>query len=167
MLEEFEKDRAVGALHVPDILSEDGQEDYPMLFRDAVLNFDEDWLATQLLELVHEQAEEVTSTNGEVAQGISPGVVEAFAKGEFNRLYCRAVCRVAIEGAMARGEEPEVIVYHAEESIRPAPEFAQHKGRRLNAHALLYSLGKSTLDEILDLPQQCRRSALCVCLPRF
>jgi len=160
MAKEFDTYDRNGTLMVPDVLSAEGREWYSSIFRDAVTNFDEEWLAEQLLAPEYIGVESTAGENGTVGRPVDPSVIEAFVKGEFNRLYCRAVCRMALD----KGEQ-NVIVYQAEDFADPVPEYIACEGRAVPARPLYASLEHATLDDFLELPPQRRQSALCVKLP--
>jgi hypothetical protein len=161
MLKEFDEINATGNLFVPDFLAEDGKDYYPSLVRDAVLNFDEEWLAEQLLNGGWlRPGETVAGHNGVVAQPVPATTIRALARGEFNRLYCRAVCRRALEQG-----ETQVVVYQADEVTELPAACAAQVGRRVGATGLFDGLGSNTLDECLSLPSDCPVSVLSVHLP--
>jgi hypothetical protein len=161
MADEFEKVAASGSLFVPNFLTEEGRDFYTSLFRDATLNSGPEWLLAALLEDGYVAAAEAPGRQGGAAARIvSPKVIEALVMGEFNRIYCRAVCRVAIEN-----KTPAVVVYVAEELAEPIPEIMKHDGRCLPAEALYDWMRTANLDDFLGLPSECRRSALSVRLP--
>jgi hypothetical protein len=161
MLDEFDRSAANRTLFVPNILTEEGQEDYQHLFRYAVLQANPETLADALIDgkLVL-PAESPARVDGAAARPITRQVVEAYVKGEFNRLYCRAVCRVALGRNLA-----EVVVYQAEDAVELTPECSRRQGERVEAQSLFDALERSTLDQFLDQPADCPTVVLSVRLP--
>jgi hypothetical protein len=149
----FDRFQAAGTLFVPDFLTEEGRDHYPAIFRDAILsNRDDEWLASELLNQGLAGVEAPGRKAGAAARAVSPAVIRALAVGEFNRIYCRAVCEAAVESG-----KPEVVVYQAETADVTAEECSRHEGRSVNARALGAWLETASLDDFLGLPPDCPR----------
>jgi hypothetical protein len=108
MVDELERDQRATRVYDSPLLTEEGREDYPSLLRDAVLNFDETWLADELLKGGRVVASEPLGQSDTETE-VTPQMVRVLVAQEFNRLYCRAICRRAIESNTVSVE-----VYRAE-----------------------------------------------------
>ena len=131
------------------------------MFRCAILQRDEEWLATDLLERgLIAASESPARAGGAAARPLSPEAIQAFVRGEYNRLYCRALCRAALEDKI-----PELQVYRAEEVGNSTSEVARQEGRMVGVRELLDGLQTDTLDAFLGLPHGHRQAVRSVRLP--
>ena len=161
MVEAFDEFEADATLFVPNFLTPEGREDYSSIFRVAVHQRDEEWLATHLLDEGFVAASEAPGrAGGAAARPVSPQVIQALVRGEFNRLYCLALCRAAAEDKI-----PELQVFRAEGVGNSTSEVARHEGQMVPVRELLDSLRTDTLDAFLGLPHEHRQGVLSVRLP--
>jgi hypothetical protein len=160
MINELDNDARAGRLYDSPLLTKVGREDYPSLLRDAILNRDEEWLAGELLKEGRVARSELVG-QGDMEREILPETVKVLVAQEFNRLYCRAICRRAIEQ-----RAPYVQVYRAEEVPSPCPEVLQTVLHSNHDPAdMLGSLRKcDSLEATLSLPNR-QRSGLSLRLP--
>ncbi len=162
MIEELEQSEADATLFVPDFLTAEGREDYSSMFRSAILQRDEEWLADDLLGRGLVAASEAPArASGAAARPLSPHVIRALVRGEYNRLYCRALCRAAMEDRV-----PELQVFRAEGVGNSTSEVGDYEGRMVRARALFDGLRTDTLDAFLGLPQGHREAVLSARRPR-
>ncbi|MBX2800878.1 MAG: hypothetical protein KTR31_24570 [Myxococcales bacterium] len=141
MLDELKRDRTQGSLHLSARLTVAGIRVWPALLKWALRDADPARLAEQLRT---DGRMERVGTLG------TPGGRDAarvLAEGEFNRFYCRGVCR----RAMARGHRVvEVVRAHDPDQPRAG---AQHLvGKRLGAEYLLLDLRRPPVQSVAGVP---------------
>jgi len=162
MRSEIEADIANKRLYLSPRLSETGQEEYSMLLKEAVSQFDADWLANQLRLNYRLNAVEPrrTPSGGMTAAKVPSNAPEMLAEGEFNRFYIRGLCRRAIDDGITH-----LIVYRAKAVSHPRPESQARIGTSVEAQTLLDDLRTHPgVDTALGLPNG-PNSGLSVHLP--
>lgn len=150
MLDELEADIEKGVLYISPRLTDAGQRAFPSLMRAAIQHHDDAWLADQLrlpgLLITTEQ--KAKPRGGYTMARVPATAPDTLAEGEFNRLYARALCRLAIEDGI-----PELEVYRAKDVRQPRAESRMLMGTRINAQALLNDLRTHQgVDTALRLP---------------
>jgi hypothetical protein len=141
MLAELEQ----GTLYMGKDLSDEGEERYPGLLREAIESGDDSLLQERLSEAG------VFNAMG-LRQGkpvkVPSNAPQRLAEGEFNRFYLRGLCLRAMEEGF-----DSVIVYRARKSSSPRAESEALVGSSLNAEALLGDLRRNPgVDTALGLP---------------
>jgi hypothetical protein len=159
ILEEVDSDIAANKLYLSDRLGAFGRTKYPALLREAVLFFDEVWLAEQLRE--HDcfnPTFQRKNPKGGVSEVRMPSnAPEMLAEGEYNRFYMRGLCRRAMNDGLI-----ELIVYRAKPVSSPRAESESKLGMLVAAKALLDDLRSNVgIDTFLGLPAG-PNSGLCV-----
>jgi hypothetical protein len=164
MLEELEWDIANGNLYIsksPRLTSE-GQSESIKLLREAIISYNDDWLANQLRAKGYMKTyEERRLQSGKIISAKVPiNAHETLAEGEFNRYYARGLCKRAI----AEGIK-EVVVYRGKQVERPRLQSQAMLGKSIDAKALLEDLRKSPgVEPALGVPPG-PNSGLTICLP--
>ncbi|MFO0847198.1 MAG: hypothetical protein U0871_01380 [Gemmataceae bacterium] len=150
MAEELDCDMASGTLYLSDRLSDAGRRDYPRLLAEALTAHEPGWLEAQLREGGRLSDTESYTRSGVTRERRVPATAAAtLAEGEYNRFYCRAVCRLAAEA----GPAAEVEVYRAKPVSSPRPESEAKIGTRVNAAGLLADLRwNKGVDTALGVP---------------
>ncbi len=82
------------------------------LLREAASSHDDEWLAG-VLRRDHFMAQSEYRRNSAKPAKVPHTAPDTLAEGEFNRYYCRAVCRRAMD------ENSRVVVYRAKEVDNP------------------------------------------------
>jgi len=164
MLEELEWDIVNDNLYINKNLrlTSAGQSKSVELLREAIISYNDDWLANQLRGKGYmETYEERRSQNGKISKARVPiNAPETLAEGEFNRYYARGVCKRAITEGIK-----EVVVYRGKQVKQPRPESEAMIRKRIDAKALLEDLRKSQgVDPALGVPHG-PNSGLTICLP--
>ena len=150
MLSELESDVSRGTLYLSPRLSPRGRLDYPELLRQAVVGFDDGWLADSLRAGGRISAEEQRRKpkGGYTIAKVPVTAPDTLAEGEFNRYYVRGLCLRAItEGAA------ELIIYRAKHVASPRRESEAKIGTSVDARALLEDIRTHPgVDTALRLP---------------
>lgn len=131
MVEEIESDFQADRLHPSPWLSSMGELQWPLVLREAAAEKTDAWLANQL-RLRGMLLERETG-----GRKVPVNAAETLAEGEFNRFYCRAVCRLAQERGLP------VIVYRAKNVEQPRTRSELLRGQRLPADEVLLDLRAS------------------------
>ncbi len=149
MLEELELDVNTGKLYISPRLTEEGVRIWPDLLREALRNYDDDWLAEQLRSRrLLKEIEQRQTRKGIVTAKVPRTAPETLAEGEFNRFYIRGLCRAVLASGGT-----EVEVYRGKEVQNPRIESELMIGRRLPAQQLLEDLRKNPgVEPALGLP---------------
>lgn len=137
MQEELDSDISSGRLYISPRLTELGRERYPELLRQAMIAQDDSWLAGNLGAggLIKTEEQRRKPTGGYTVVKVPVTAPVTLAEGEFNRFYCRAVCRRALQDGVGQVE-----IYRAKEVERPRPESLAKEGARADAQELLNDL---------------------------
>jgi hypothetical protein len=148
MFNELEKDVTLNKLYISPRLNVEGRRDYEQLLRSAIQNGDDISLAHSLSGLFNEYEQRAKPSGGYTTAKVPITAPETLAEGEFNRFYCRGVCRRAIE----EGFE-EVEVYRAKDVHDPRPQSQVLVGSKLKADKLLNDLRTNIgVDTALGVP---------------
>lgn len=150
MLEEIEHDVANGRLYISRRLTPAGERAWEGLLRDAVRSGSDETLAKALQRHGYLLSYEERHTRGGPSLVRVPhNAAEVLAEGEFNRFYCRALCR----RATATDDEGLVQVYRAKVVSHPRPESEQKLGLLVSAERLLADLrAHPGVDTALGIP---------------
>jgi hypothetical protein len=162
MMAILDQDEAAKTVYLSPLLTEDGQDYYISCLRDAA-NTDGTNGPEHLTRLLLSQdwvvAAQIAGNGTERA--VLPEDIERLAWQEFNRLYCRAICRRAVE----EGEE-HVEVCWAVTNPQPNPDAESHVGQRFEPTELLNRLNSArSLEEAIGVPRTAT-SGLSVRLPQ-
>jgi hypothetical protein len=152
MLDEFEADLAAGRHYESARFTDAGRADWPRLMRQAMIANDPEWLADRLDRhgvFVHSKAQPHGAKGTVAAHRTPENASEVLAEGEFNRYYCRAVCRVAIE---RDGGDAVVEVYRGKDVTTPRPESKRLEGTTVKATELLADLRQHGATSKLGVP---------------
>lgn len=150
MLSELEDDIAKGVLYLSSRLSPRGRFDYAELLRQAVVGFDDGWLANSLRVggriLLEEQRRK--PKGGYTMARVPVTAPDTLAEGEFNRYYVRGLCLRAIESGVS-----ELVVYRAKEVSAPRRESEAKIGTGIDPRLLLEDIRTHPgVDTALRLP---------------
>lgn len=137
MLAEIERDIAANTLYGSENLSQQGQTDYPELFRVAAASGNDVTLAAAILpRLNSDEKPRLLKSGGPSQPPVMPiNAHEMLAEREFNRFYICGVCLRAIEDGIS-----EVIVYRAKAVENPRQSSQEKIGQRVPVDALLRDL---------------------------
>ncbi|MCA9626102.1 MAG: hypothetical protein H6736_23915 [Alphaproteobacteria bacterium] len=136
---ELDLDLRSETLYLPKTLTYDGLEAWPDLLREAIQHGDDATLAEAIEHVLRPRDARGRRTPVDAAAKL--------ADGEFNRLYIRAQCMLALE----RGEDVEV--YRAKEARDPRFRSVRLVGTLLDASELLHDLRINTgMGTMLGVP---------------
>ena len=150
MLDEIDFDVRNGKLYLCSYFNGNGQAAYPNLIRDAVRNYDDQWLASQLRQgrCMNATAMRRKPKGGYTEVKVPVTAPDTFAEGEFNRFYARGLCLAAIEAGIAALQ-----VYRAKPVLNPRPESMAKIGTMISPATLLQDLRTHQgTDTALGLP---------------
>jgi hypothetical protein len=151
MIEEIDMAVADGSIYISPWLSERGKEDWNELLKAAAATGNDDTLAAELRRFgrINETAERRKPKGGGFTTYRVPEIAAAtMAEGEFNRFYCRGLCRRAI----AHGVK-SLSVYRAKQVMQPRPESEAKIGSAVDPEAILQDLRSSAgVEPSLGLP---------------
>jgi len=150
MIAELDLDIESGKLYISKRLTEAGAKEWPELLRVALLENNDDWLASQLQVrgLMRTTEQRRNPKGGYTDVRVPYTAPETLAEGEFNRFYARGLCAHLI----AIGET-EVEVYRGKDVASPRHDSEEMIGCRLPATELLKDLRTSQgVDTALRLP---------------
>lgn len=150
MIKELELDISNGKLYISTRLNPVGKANWANILREAIQNFNDDWLADQLRNrgYMRTHEEKRTPSGGATIAKVPVTAMETLAEGEFNRFYARGLCARAIEDRI-----PDVEVYRGKRVHRPRPVSEAMIGKRIAAKALLEDLRKSQgVEPALKIP---------------
>jgi hypothetical protein len=128
MVEEIEHDLQDDRLHPSEWLTARGELQWPLVLLDAAREHTDGWLANQL------RSRKMLDELEESGRKVPVNAADTLAEGEFNRFYCRAVCRLA----QARGVP--VVVYRAKNVEQPRERSELLRGQRLSPDEVLLDL---------------------------
>lgn len=157
MLEEFESDLAIGRLYISPRLTEVGAEAYPQMLREALTAGTPQTLKTALSRpgMLRHQETRNHPKKGLIYVDVPFTAAETMAQGEFNRYYCRGLCRQIVDAAadVVQVVDGTVQVYRAMEVAVPRTASVALIGTRVNAAQLLTDLRQSIgVDTALGVP---------------
>jgi hypothetical protein len=150
MLLEVESDIAGGSLYLSPRLSPHGRQEYPELLRQAVVGYDDVWLAAKLRSenRINFEEQRRKPKGGYSMVRVPVTAPDTLAEGEFNRFYVRGLCLRAMEDGHS-----ELVIYRAKEVMTPRHESEAMIGARLNVISLLQDIRTHVgLDTALKLP---------------
>jgi hypothetical protein len=150
MIEEVELDISTAHLYLSRRLTEVGQQKYPELLKQAIMTGDDAWLADSLrYNGILKTAEKRRRPRGGYnTVNVPVNAAETLSEGEFNRFYCRAVCRRAIEAGIQNVE-----IYQAKPVSTPRRGAEERLGTKIDAQALLNDLRQNIgVEPALGLP---------------
>jgi len=161
MLNELEQDIASNKLYLSPRLNDAGHRNYEKMLRSAIQNGDDVSLANSLVGLFREYEQRAKPSGGYTTARIPNTAHETLAEGEFNRFYCRGVCRRATEEGLE-----EIEVYRAKAVLNPRPQSQALVGSKIKADRLLNDLRTNIgVDTALGVPAG-PNSGLSVRLPQ-
>lgn len=150
MVEEMELDRSEGKLYKSTRLNQRGIAEYPEILREALENYDDHWLANQIKQrnLLNSTEKRKKKNGGWSTVKVPSNAHHMLAEGEFNRFYCRALCRYAIENDIEA-----LIIYRAKHVSEPQPESTRKIGKSVIAQRLLDDLrNRIGIETALGIP---------------
>lgn len=150
MIEELDLDISKGKLYISTRLNSVGRANWANILREAIENFNDNWLAGQLRNRGYMRTHEPRRTRGggTTMARVPVTAMETLAEGEFNRFYARGLCARAI-----KHEIPDVEVYRGKSVRQPRPVSEAMIGKRISAKALLEDLRKSQgVEPALKIP---------------
>lgn len=130
MLAEIENDIADCVLVMSKRFTDDGAAKYPPLLRTAATEHNEAWLADQLIGSFN-----ATELSAGKPKAVRHDAHILFAQNEFNRFYCRAICRHALANP-----DYSLRIYRARQSKNPRPQSEAKLGSTLDAASVLKDL---------------------------
>jgi hypothetical protein len=151
MVEEIDMAVADKSIYLSPWLSPKGLEDWSNLLRDAAEKGTDDSLASELRRdgRVNATAQRRKPKSTEMTTYRVPDTAPmTMAEGEFNRFYCRGLCRRSIANNI-----PYLVVYRAKEVERPRPDSEEKLGTHVDPQAILEDLRTSPgVEPTLGLP---------------
>jgi hypothetical protein len=151
MIEEIDMAVADKSIYFSPWLSPRGLSDWASLLRTAAEKGTDDTLAGELRRegRVNVMAQRRKPKSTEMTSYRVPDTAPmTMAEGEFNRFYCRGLCRRAIKHSIATLE-----VYRAKEVERPRPESQAKLGSHVDPQSVLVDLRTSPgVEPTLGLP---------------
>jgi len=148
MLDELEQDITANKLYLSSRLNDTGRRNYEKLLRSAIQNGDDVFLANSLAGLLKVYKQRARLSGGYKIAKVPIIAPETLAEGEFNRFYCRGVCRRAIDEGLE-----EVEVYRAKPVRNPRPQSQALIGGKKKAKELLDDLRTNIgVDTTLGVP---------------
>jgi hypothetical protein len=163
MIDEINIDCAENKLYLSSRLNQEGKKKWADLLKEAAKSNADEWLATELIKqrLLNTEEERRKPTGGTTIAKVPVNANETLAEGEFNRFYCRAVCKYAIAN-----KNPLVQVYRARQSKNPRSESILMEGKTISPVVLLNDLRTSQgVDTALRMPPG-PNSGLSVCIKK-
>lgn len=136
MLEEVAVDAENGTIYICNRLTQAGESNWPDLLRHAFERGDDATLADQIQQHGYLECYEVRYRQGRPCRAKVPHTAaETLAEAEFNRYYCRAVCRRSLDEG-----DGYVEVYRAKVVREPRPHSEWMLGTLVDARTLLEDL---------------------------
>ena len=140
MLDELNRDIEEKKVNFSSYFNETGERIWLAKLKEAIQNYDDDWLANQLKRnqcfLVSKPF--TTKTGKTSMRSVPHTAAETFAEGEFNRLYMRAICLRALAGG-----GKTVVVYRGKTVENPREGSEYKIGHYVPANELLTDLRSS------------------------
>lgn len=143
MVEEFESDLAAEKVYMSPRLTEAGAAAYPQMLRLALAEGTPQSFEAALRRNGILRLKELRQLKkGPILADVPYTAAETLAQGEFNRYYCRGLCRHVVDSAaaVAQAVEATVEVYRAMEVTVPRSASVALIGTRVNAEKLLADL---------------------------
>lgn len=133
MNEELLDDIPQNRLHLADRLNEEGRRTWANLLSEAIMDYDEVWLAEKIVEnnILNETEPYKRSASG-LRKINRSSAAKLLAEGEFNKYYIRGICQKAIEE-----ERGYIFVYRAKEVKSPRTESEKLVNNQINPSTLL------------------------------
>lgn len=150
MIEEIEMAVRDGSIYLSSYLSERGLSDWVGLLKAAAATGTDDTLAAELrkFDRINETAERRKPKGGFTTVRVPHTAAETMAEGEFNRFYCRGLCRIAIANGVGG-----LVVYRAKQVMQPRPDSEAKIGTTVDPQAILNDLRTSQgVEPSLGLP---------------
>lgn len=150
MLDEVNFDVSQGTLYLSKRLTEQGKQNYEDLLKEAIQNYDDAWLGSELRNRGYmKSSEERKKPKGGLTIAKVPATAaDTLGEGEFNRFYARGLCLRAIADNIQ-----ELIIYRAKVVRHPRLESEQMLGRKIDPKALLEDLRQNPgVEPALGLP---------------
>ncbi len=150
MAQELDRDSSDGTLYVSPRLTDEGQQQWPELLREAILSHDDDWLASELRSkhLIRDTEQRKKPKGGFTTAKVPVTAPDTLSEGEFNRFYARGTCARAVADGV-----DEVEVYRGKSVENPRSASQAMIGKRIPANALLDDLRTSQgVEPALGLP---------------
>jgi hypothetical protein len=136
MLKEIELDCQNKKLYKSTRLSENGENNWEPMLKEAAKAHDDVWLANELRMKGCLRSQESRTMRGRGVMCRVPFTApETLSEGEFNRFYCRGLCARAKEEGISK-----VIVYRGKQVEEPRPESEAKIGQSFDPSALLDDL---------------------------
>ncbi|MCC4630597.1 hypothetical protein ABQW55_000560 [Xanthomonas citri pv. malvacearum] len=137
----------IGGSYISPRLTPDGIAAWSNLLQEAVRNYNDDWLAHELINRNFVLAEESYTRDGvtRLRRINQSHAAQQLAEGEFNRYYIRGLC----ERANQEGKD-HLVIYRGKAVSNPRPESEAKIGARIETDALLKILRKSDFVKIED-----------------
>jgi len=159
MKSELESDISGERVYISSRLTESGIQLWSNLLAEAMLLYDDAWLATQLQAKGCLNGYEPNPRTGGVKR-VPYNASVTLAEGEFNRYYARGICLRAVSEGIS-----EVEVYRGKEVSHPRIESEMKIGTLVSAIELLKDLRNSVgVETALGIPPG-PNSGITVCLP--
>lgn len=148
MLDELAQDVTSNKLYISPRLNNTGRRNYEKLLRSAIQSGDDVSLANSLVGMFEEYEQRAKPSGGYTNAKVPLTAPETLSEGEFNRFYCRGVCRRAIEQGL-----DEVEVYRAKVVQNPRPQSQVLVGSKLKTDRLLHDVRTNIgVDTALGVP---------------
>lgn len=142
----------LGGHYISPRLTDDGQSGWHSLLEEGIKKFNDDWIASEILNRGYLQSREQYVRNGVThSRDINkPYAAQQLAEGEFNRYYIRGLCL----RAKAEGKDV-LIVYRGKHVHQPRPESELKIGAAISVDILLTTLRSNdfvTIENVLGVP---------------
>lgn len=150
MAEELQHDEKAERVYLGAYLSQTGQGDWSEILKEAIANGTDDNLAVEIKNRgrVNAYTSRRTKTGRYIQAKVPHNANEMLAEGEFNRFYCRALCRFAIAKGIERLE-----VYRAKVVAEPRSDSYEKIGLLVMPDVMLIDLrGSIGVDLAFGIP---------------
>jgi hypothetical protein len=150
MLEEIEMDIASDRLYLSSYLGQRAQGNWADLLRSAAATGTDDSLAAELRRpgMLNATTQRRKPTGGYTTARVPHTAPETLAEGEYNRYFCRGLCRRAIANGIAR-----LKVFRAKAVENPRPESQEKIGLLIDPEVILIDIRNSTgVETALGIP---------------
>lgn len=142
----------LGGHYISPCLTEQGQTSWQALLEEAILSYNDDWLAAELLRRGFVRSQEPYTRSGITRERKvnKPHAAQQLAEGEFNRYYLRGLCTRAKElgGTF-------FVIYRGKHVNQPRPESEAKIGSRIPPDLLLGKLRTNdfvTIEDAIGVP---------------
>lgn len=150
MIEEIELDLANGTIYISKYLNPHGCENWSAMLLDAAAHGTDDTLATAIRNggCLKTHVQRAKPKGGFTTAAVPYTAHETMGEGEFNRFYCRGLCRRAIEEGI-----PWLEVYRAKAVMEPRPASQLKIGLMVDPATILADLRAAQgVEPALGLP---------------